>query len=148
MRSYYVQMLLYPYQHQCNWLRAFAVMGAICIYIWWVHTFVITSMCSPEWPQMPVEHWSRIILSVWTWLYFLYVCWQLASGIYSFACSLWSHHTDCFLQQIYARDEAAALSSLERTLLSLKGSHICTQANSHMVIQTPHTEKLYSHGRR
>uniref|UniRef100_A0A7N9AMT4 Importin-11 n=1 Tax=Mastacembelus armatus TaxID=205130 RepID=A0A7N9AMT4_9TELE len=50
---------------------------------------------------------------------------DLASGIYSFACSLWSHHTDCFLQQIYARDEAAALSSLERTLLSLKGSDIC-----------------------
>uniref|UniRef100_A0A8D2ZLI5 Importin-11 n=1 Tax=Scophthalmus maximus TaxID=52904 RepID=A0A8D2ZLI5_SCOMX len=45
---------------------------------------------------------------------------DLASGIYSFACSLWSHHTDCFLQQIYAREEAAALSSLERTLLSLK----------------------------
>lgn len=45
---------------------------------------------------------------------------DLASGIYSFACSLWSHHTDCFLQQIYARDEAAALASLERTLLSLK----------------------------
>uniref|UniRef100_A0A669D004 Importin-11 n=1 Tax=Oreochromis niloticus TaxID=8128 RepID=A0A669D004_ORENI len=50
---------------------------------------------------------------------------DLASGIYSFACSLWSHHTDCFLQQIYARDEAAALSSLERTLLSLKGSNTC-----------------------
>ncbi|KAJ3604293.1 hypothetical protein NHX12_029034, partial [Muraenolepis orangiensis] len=47
---------------------------------------------------------------------------ELASGIYSFACSLWSHHTDCFLQQIYASDEAAALSSLERTLLSLKGN--------------------------
>lgn len=47
---------------------------------------------------------------------------QLASGIYSFACSLWSHHTDCFLQQICARDEAAALGSLERTLLSLKGN--------------------------
>uniref|UniRef100_A0A674PLX9 Importin-11 n=1 Tax=Takifugu rubripes TaxID=31033 RepID=A0A674PLX9_TAKRU len=46
---------------------------------------------------------------------------DLASGIYSFACSLWSHHTDCFLQQIYARDEAAALGLLERTLLSLKG---------------------------
>lgn len=47
---------------------------------------------------------------------------DLASGIYSFACSLWSHHTDCFLQQVYAtpRDEAAALGSLERTLLSLK----------------------------
>uniref|UniRef100_A0A8C3G427 Importin-11 n=1 Tax=Cyclopterus lumpus TaxID=8103 RepID=A0A8C3G427_CYCLU len=49
---------------------------------------------------------------------------DLASGIYSFACSLWSHHTDCFLQQIYAREEAAALGSLERTLLSLKGSNI------------------------
>uniref|UniRef100_A0AAQ4PS11 Importin-11 n=1 Tax=Gasterosteus aculeatus aculeatus TaxID=481459 RepID=A0AAQ4PS11_GASAC len=45
---------------------------------------------------------------------------DLASGIYSFACSLWSHHTDCFLQQICARDEAAALGSLERSLLSLK----------------------------
>uniref|UniRef100_A0A3Q3VMA8 Importin-11 n=1 Tax=Mola mola TaxID=94237 RepID=A0A3Q3VMA8_MOLML len=45
---------------------------------------------------------------------------DLASGIYSFAFSLWSHHTDCFLLQIYARDEAAALGSLERTLLSLK----------------------------
>ncbi|KAG7481216.1 hypothetical protein MATL_G00064160 [Megalops atlanticus] len=45
---------------------------------------------------------------------------DLASGIYSFACSLWNHHTDSFLQQICARDEAAALSSLERTLLSLK----------------------------
>ncbi|KAK1892611.1 Importin-11, partial [Dissostichus eleginoides] len=44
----------------------------------------------------------------------------MASGIYSFACSLWSHHTDTFFQQIYARDEAAALGSLERTLLSLK----------------------------
>uniref|UniRef100_A0A8C3G429 Importin-11 n=1 Tax=Cyclopterus lumpus TaxID=8103 RepID=A0A8C3G429_CYCLU len=49
---------------------------------------------------------------------------DLASGIYSFACSLWSHHTDCFLQQIYAREEAAALGSLERTLLSLKGSNM------------------------
>uniref|UniRef100_A0A3Q2ZDI5 Importin-11 n=1 Tax=Hippocampus comes TaxID=109280 RepID=A0A3Q2ZDI5_HIPCM len=45
---------------------------------------------------------------------------DLASGIYSFACSLWSHHTDCFLQQIFARDETAAMASLERTLLSLK----------------------------
>uniref|UniRef100_A0AAX7SFD4 Importin-11 n=1 Tax=Astatotilapia calliptera TaxID=8154 RepID=A0AAX7SFD4_ASTCA len=52
---------------------------------------------------------------------------DLASGIYSFACSLWSHHTDCFLQQIYARDEAAALSSLERTLLSLKGTQHVTK---------------------
>ncbi|KFV18688.1 Importin-11, partial [Tauraco erythrolophus] len=45
---------------------------------------------------------------------------DLASGIYSFACSLWNHHTDTFLQQIYTGDEAAAANSLERTLLSLK----------------------------
>uniref|UniRef100_A0A673ZGH5 Importin-11 n=1 Tax=Salmo trutta TaxID=8032 RepID=A0A673ZGH5_SALTR len=45
---------------------------------------------------------------------------DLASGIYSFACSLWSHHTDCFLQQVQAVDQTHALSSLERTLLSLK----------------------------
>ncbi|XP_053909728.1 importin-11 isoform X2 [Cuculus canorus] len=45
---------------------------------------------------------------------------DLASGIYSFACSLWNHHTDTFLQQICAGDEAAATNSLERTLLSLK----------------------------
>ncbi|XP_077601089.1 importin-11-like [Stigmatopora nigra] len=45
---------------------------------------------------------------------------DLASGIYSFACSLWSHHTDCFLQQICAQDETRAMASLERTLLSLK----------------------------
>ncbi|KAJ8285217.1 hypothetical protein GJAV_G00023640 [Gymnothorax javanicus] len=45
---------------------------------------------------------------------------DLASEIYSFACSLWNHHTDCFLQQVCTRDEVAALSSLERTLLSLK----------------------------
>ncbi|XP_030421860.1 importin-11 isoform X1 [Gopherus evgoodei] len=45
---------------------------------------------------------------------------DLASGIYSFACSLWNHHTDTFLQQIFTGDEAAATSSLERTLLSLK----------------------------
>ncbi|MGH0171219.1 UNVERIFIED_CONTAM: hypothetical protein FKN15_060898 [Acipenser sinensis] len=49
---------------------------------------------------------------------------DLASGIYSFACSLWNHHTDTFLQQICAGDEAAAISSLERTLLSLKGINI------------------------
>uniref|UniRef100_A0AAQ6IAG0 Importin-11 n=1 Tax=Anabas testudineus TaxID=64144 RepID=A0AAQ6IAG0_ANATE len=66
---------------------------------------------------------------------------QLASGIYSFACSLWSHHTDCFLQQIYARDEAAALSSLERTLLSLKGNSI--SSNAHL-----QTTQLHSHTRR
>lgn len=45
---------------------------------------------------------------------------DLASSIYSFACSLWNHHTDTFLQQIYAGDQQTALSSLERTLLSLK----------------------------
>ncbi|RXN18379.1 importin-11 [Labeo rohita] len=45
---------------------------------------------------------------------------DLASSIYSFACSLWNHHTDTFLQQIYTGDQQAALSSLERTLLSLK----------------------------
>uniref|UniRef100_A0A8D2J5E1 Importin-11 n=1 Tax=Varanus komodoensis TaxID=61221 RepID=A0A8D2J5E1_VARKO len=45
---------------------------------------------------------------------------DLASGIYSFTCSLWNHHTDTFLQQIYTRDETAMTNSLERTLLSLK----------------------------
>ncbi|NXD07011.1 IPO11 protein, partial [Nothocercus nigrocapillus] len=45
---------------------------------------------------------------------------DLASGIYSFACSLWNHHTDTFLQQVSTGNEAAAISSLERTLLSLK----------------------------
>ncbi|XP_049504840.1 importin-11 [Panthera uncia] len=45
---------------------------------------------------------------------------QLASGIYNFACSLWNHHTDTFLQQVSSGNEAAVLSSLERTLLSLK----------------------------
>lgn len=47
---------------------------------------------------------------------------QLASGIYNFACSLWNHHTDTFLQQISSGSESAVLSSLERTLLSLKGT--------------------------
>ncbi|XP_036265603.1 importin-11 isoform X1 [Pipistrellus kuhlii] len=45
---------------------------------------------------------------------------DLASGIYNFACSLWNHHTDTFLQHISSGNEAAALNSLERTLLSLK----------------------------
>ncbi|KAM6109186.1 importin-11 [Phoenicopterus ruber ruber] len=45
---------------------------------------------------------------------------DLASGIYSFACSLWNHHTDTFLQHVCTGDEAAAANSLERTLLSLK----------------------------
>uniref|UniRef100_A0A7N9AV75 Importin-11 n=1 Tax=Mastacembelus armatus TaxID=205130 RepID=A0A7N9AV75_9TELE len=73
---------------------------------------------------------------------------DLASGIYSFACSLWSHHTDCFLQQIYARDEAAALSSLERTLLSLKVLRKLTvhgfqepQQNVEVMVRTPHILK-------
>lgn len=47
---------------------------------------------------------------------------QLASGIYNFACSLWNHHTDTFLQHVSSVSEAAVLSSLERTLLSLKGT--------------------------
>ncbi|NWW12181.1 IPO11 protein, partial [Oreocharis arfaki] len=45
---------------------------------------------------------------------------DLTSSIYSFACSLWNHHTDTFLQQICTGDESAAANSLERTLLSLK----------------------------
>ncbi|XP_036434040.1 importin-11 [Colossoma macropomum] len=45
---------------------------------------------------------------------------DLASSIYSFACSLWNHHTDTFLLQIHCGDQQEALSSLERTLLSLK----------------------------
>ncbi|XP_073091916.1 importin-11 isoform X2 [Manis javanica] len=45
---------------------------------------------------------------------------DLASGIYNFACSLWNGHTDTFLQQVSSGNEAAVLSSLERTLLSLK----------------------------
>ncbi|XP_066195700.1 importin-11 [Sylvia atricapilla] len=45
---------------------------------------------------------------------------DLTSSIYGFACSLWNHHTDTFLQQICTGDEAAAANSLERTLLSLK----------------------------
>lgn len=44
---------------------------------------------------------------------------ELASGIYSFVCSLWNHHADSFLQQICI-GETAAINSLERTLLSLK----------------------------
>ncbi|XP_010635522.1 importin-11 isoform X1 [Fukomys damarensis] len=45
---------------------------------------------------------------------------DLASGIYTFACSLWNHHMDTFLQQVSSGNEVAVLSSLERTLLSLK----------------------------
>ncbi|XP_049624792.1 LOW QUALITY PROTEIN: importin-11 [Suncus etruscus] len=45
---------------------------------------------------------------------------HLASEVYNFACSLWNHHTDTFLQHVSSGNEAAVLSSLERTLLSLK----------------------------
>ncbi|KAM4808983.1 importin-11 [Rhinophrynus dorsalis] len=45
---------------------------------------------------------------------------DLAAEIYSFACSLWNHHTDTFLQQICTGGDPAAINSLERTLLSLK----------------------------
>lgn len=47
---------------------------------------------------------------------------QLASEVYNFACSLWNHHTDTFLQNVSSGNEAAVLNSLERTLLSLKGT--------------------------
>ncbi|KAF4070333.1 hypothetical protein AMELA_G00284210 [Ameiurus melas] len=45
---------------------------------------------------------------------------HLASSIYSFACSLWNHHTDTFLQKIQTGDSHTALNALEHTLLSLK----------------------------
>ncbi|XP_053304003.1 importin-11 [Spea bombifrons] len=45
---------------------------------------------------------------------------DLSSEIYSFACCLWNHHTDTFLEQVCKGDEPAAVNSLERTLLSLK----------------------------
>ncbi|XP_047679102.1 importin-11 [Tachysurus fulvidraco] len=45
---------------------------------------------------------------------------HLASNIYSFACSLWSHHTDMFLLKIQSGEPHTALSALEHTLLSLK----------------------------
>ncbi|XP_061409413.1 importin-11 [Lethenteron reissneri] len=45
---------------------------------------------------------------------------ELASGIYGFCCSLWTHHTESFLQQVVASDHDATAHSLERTLLSLK----------------------------
>uniref|UniRef100_A0A8C1WHS2 Importin 11 n=1 Tax=Cyprinus carpio TaxID=7962 RepID=A0A8C1WHS2_CYPCA len=38
-------------------------------------------------------------------LLFFFFFFKLASSIYSFACSLWNHHTDTFLQQIYAGDQ-------------------------------------------
>ncbi|KAM9329201.1 importin-11 [Gastrophryne carolinensis] len=44
---------------------------------------------------------------------------DLSSEIYSFACCLWNHHADTFLQQICSGDPAAA-NSLERASLSLK----------------------------
>ncbi|XP_066514944.1 importin-11 [Hoplias malabaricus] len=45
---------------------------------------------------------------------------ELSSSIYSFVYSVWTHHTDSFLQQLNAGDQQGAFSSLERTLLSLK----------------------------
>uniref|UniRef100_A0AAY4AR79 Importin-11 n=1 Tax=Denticeps clupeoides TaxID=299321 RepID=A0AAY4AR79_9TELE len=59
---------------------------------------------------------------------------DLASGIYSFACSLWNHHTETFLQKVCAGDQEAALSSLERTLLSLKGAKM----------MIPYTKRIHS----
>uniref|UniRef100_A0AAZ3SSZ7 Importin-11 n=1 Tax=Oncorhynchus tshawytscha TaxID=74940 RepID=A0AAZ3SSZ7_ONCTS len=74
---------------------------------------------------------------------------DLASGIYSFACSLWSHHTDCFLQQVLAVDQAHALSSLERTLLSLKVLRKLTvhgfqepQQNMEVMVSVENQEKV------
>uniref|UniRef100_A0A8D0KZC3 Importin-11 n=1 Tax=Strix occidentalis caurina TaxID=311401 RepID=A0A8D0KZC3_STROC len=49
---------------------------------------------------------------------------DLASHIYSFAYSLWNHHTDIFLQQVCIGDETAATNSLEKTLLSLKDIYL------------------------
>ncbi|XP_075695331.1 importin-11 isoform X1 [Rhinoderma darwinii] len=45
---------------------------------------------------------------------------DLAAEIYSFACCLWNHHADTFLQQICSEGDTAAGSSLERASLSLK----------------------------
>ncbi|XP_040277260.1 importin-11 [Bufo bufo] len=45
---------------------------------------------------------------------------DLAAEIYSFACCLWNHHADTFLQQICSEGDPAAVSSLERSSLSLK----------------------------
>uniref|UniRef100_A0A8C9W1F9 Importin-11 n=1 Tax=Scleropages formosus TaxID=113540 RepID=A0A8C9W1F9_SCLFO len=72
---------------------------------------------------------------------------DLAAGIYSFACSLWNHHTDTFLQQVCAGDEAAAINSLERTLLSLKGALLPVNAHAfhfsrQVGSQNPCREKL------
>ncbi|KAM5193189.1 importin-11 isoform 1-T2 [Mantella aurantiaca] len=44
----------------------------------------------------------------------------LASEIYTFACCLWNHHADTFLQQICSGGDPATISSLERAALSLK----------------------------
>ncbi|XP_040196349.1 importin-11 [Rana temporaria] len=44
----------------------------------------------------------------------------LASEIYTFACILWNHHADTFLQQICSGGDPAAISSMERAALSLK----------------------------
>ncbi|XP_068105780.1 importin-11 isoform X2 [Hyperolius riggenbachi] len=45
---------------------------------------------------------------------------DLASEVYSFACCLWNHHADTFLQQICSGVDPSAASSLERASLSLK----------------------------
>ncbi|KAM4054020.1 importin-11 [Anomaloglossus baeobatrachus] len=45
---------------------------------------------------------------------------DLAAEIYGFACCLWNHHADTFLQQVCTEGESAAISSLERASLSLK----------------------------
>ncbi|XP_053557296.1 importin-11 [Bombina bombina] len=45
---------------------------------------------------------------------------DLATQIYSFACSLWQHHTDTFLQHVCSGGEPAAVNLLERSMLSLK----------------------------
>ncbi|KAG8598777.1 hypothetical protein GDO81_002737 [Engystomops pustulosus] len=45
---------------------------------------------------------------------------MLASEIYSFACCLWNHHADTFLQLICTEGDTNAVSSLERASLSLK----------------------------
>lgn len=136
---YYVEVLSFFHRHQCKCLSLLCYRCSLHTYKSHVQTHVI-----------PFTRITSHACWMWTliqnncdyecdWLYCLRVFWQLASGIYSFACSLWSHHTDCFLQQIYARDEAVALGSLERTLLSLKGSNICTHANLHMPMPPLHS---------
>lgn len=105
-REYCAAPLSYFYCDQCKRLEDFTINTQLC-----------ADVCDKIQPVflLNMEMNTFVLFDI------VFVCLQLASGIYSFACSLWSHHTDCFLQQIYARDEATALGSLERTLLSLKG---------------------------